>query len=148
MVSHQCADEAGAGSFRRNAARRSIILPPGGDGTFTIATFDIGWRKNLVADLGINVAVRSQLASQPLLISEETGLGGANFVRGYDYSEQTGDQAHATQPADAGNREGIGLIQYPQRPRNVQSAAIGKLVGHVPRSSRAYGFARQHPPPC
>ena len=63
------------------------------DGTFTTATFDIGWRKNVVADLGINVAVRSQLASQPLLISEETGLGGANFVRGYDYSERTGDQA-------------------------------------------------------
>ena len=63
------------------------------DGTFTTATFDIGWRKNVVADLGINVAVRSQLALQPLLISEETGLGGANFVRGYDYSERTGDQA-------------------------------------------------------
>ena len=47
----------------------------------------------MVADLGINVAVRSQLASPPLLISEETGLGGANFVRGYDYSERTGDQA-------------------------------------------------------
>ena len=63
------------------------------DGTFTTATFDIGWRKNVVADLGIHVAVRSQLALQPLLISEETGLGGANFVRGYDYSERTGDQA-------------------------------------------------------
>ncbi len=63
------------------------------DGTFTTITFFADWKKEIVSNFGTNIAVRSQLASQPLLVSEEMGIGGASFVRGYDYSERSGDQS-------------------------------------------------------
>jgi hemolysin activation/secretion protein len=65
------------------------------DGTFTALTMSADWEKGVVGGLGVNLAVRSQVASQPLLLSEEFGIGGASFVRGYDYSERSGDEGVA-----------------------------------------------------
>lgn len=65
------------------------------DGTFTTLTMAAEWEKSIVGGLGLNLAARGQLASQPLLLSEEFGIGGANFVRGYDYSERSGDEGAA-----------------------------------------------------
>ncbi|WP_420605249.1 ShlB/FhaC/HecB family hemolysin secretion/activation protein [Novosphingopyxis sp.] len=65
------------------------------DGTFTSFSFFADWNKSIIGDFGTKVAVRSQLATQPLLVSEELGIGGAGFVRGYDYSERSGDQGVA-----------------------------------------------------
>lgn len=62
------------------------------DGTFTTVTVFADWTKTIIGDFSLNLALRTQLSSQPLLISEEIGIGGASFVRGYDYSERTGDQ--------------------------------------------------------
>lgn len=62
------------------------------DGTFTKVQLSAEWRGRLVGAFGAHVALRSQLASQPLLVAEELGVGGAQFVRGYDYSERTGDE--------------------------------------------------------
>ncbi len=65
------------------------------DGTFTAFSFSADWKKTIVGNFGTNVVVSSQLATQPLLVSEELGIGGARFVRGYDYSERSGDQGVA-----------------------------------------------------
>lgn len=62
------------------------------DGIFTAATFSAQWSRPIAGKLGTMVAVRSQIADRPLLVSEEIGLGGARFGRGYDYSERSGDQ--------------------------------------------------------
>ena len=62
------------------------------DGTFTSLWLSAQWTRAIAANFNIDVGVRSQLASQPLLVSEEIGLGGAAFVRGYDYSERSGDK--------------------------------------------------------
>ena len=63
------------------------------DATFTTLSFFADWKRSILGDLGTRLALRSQLATQPLLVSEEQGVGGAAFVRGYDYSERSGDEA-------------------------------------------------------
>ena len=65
---------------------------PDADGRFTTAQFYGQWSRALGDHLEIKVAAFAQLANRPLLVSEEIGLGGARFVRGYDYSERTGDE--------------------------------------------------------
>lgn len=65
---------------------------PDADGTFTALTLSADWSRSIAGNLGLDLGLRSQLASQPLLVSEEIGLGGAGFGRGYEYSERTGDQ--------------------------------------------------------
>lgn len=65
---------------------------PDADGTFTTLLLTAQWKAQLAGPWGVEAAVRTQLASRPLLVSEEIGLGGAAFARGYDYSERSGDQ--------------------------------------------------------
>lgn len=62
------------------------------DGTFSSLVGFVDWTGPLLGNITLNVAALGQLASQPLLISEEIGLGGGRFLRGYDYSERSGDQ--------------------------------------------------------
>lgn len=62
------------------------------DGTFTSFTAWTDWTTNLGDDFSLRLAMQSQLSSQPLLISEEVGLGGTGFLRGYDWSERSGDE--------------------------------------------------------
>ena len=62
------------------------------DGTYTGLWLSSEWSRSIAANFSIAVGVRSQIASQPLLVSEEIGLGGAAFARGYDYSERSGDK--------------------------------------------------------
>ena len=62
------------------------------DGTYTGLWLSSEWSRTIAANFSIDIGVRSQIASQPLLVSEEIGLGGAAFARGYDYSERSGDK--------------------------------------------------------
>ncbi|MCD2324106.1 hypothetical protein LQ953_08790 [Sphingomonas sp. IC-56] len=62
------------------------------DATFTALSAWSEWTTDLGGQFSLRLAMQSQLASQPLLISEETGLGGTGFLRGYDWSERSGDQ--------------------------------------------------------
>lgn len=61
------------------------------DGTFTSLSLWSEWAGTLVGPLSAQIGVASQKAFEPLLVSEETGLGGGAFLRGYDYSERSGD---------------------------------------------------------
>lgn len=65
------------------------------DGTFTAFSSWADWTAGLGGGFSLRLAAQSQLASAPLLVTEEFGLGGTAFVRGYDWSERTGDQGVA-----------------------------------------------------
>ena len=62
------------------------------DGTFTTLNAWAQWSRSLGSGFSMRLAAQGQLASQPLLISEETSLGGTGFLRGYDWGERSGDE--------------------------------------------------------
>lgn len=62
------------------------------DGTFTALGFSSDWAGVLAGPVSLRLAVQGQLAFQPLPVSEELGLGGSNFLRGYDWFERSGDE--------------------------------------------------------
>lgn len=62
------------------------------DGTFTTLALAADWTRGLWGPISAQLAVAAQVAAEPLLVSEEIGLGGREFLRGYDYSERSGDQ--------------------------------------------------------
>lgn len=62
------------------------------DATFTALSAWSEWSTDLGGQFSLRLALQSQLASQALLITEEMGLGGTGFLRGYDWSERSGDQ--------------------------------------------------------
>ena len=61
--------------------------PP--DFTALAAWFE--WERDLRQSFSVAIAGRGQLSTKPLLVSEETGLGGNDFLRGYNFSERSGD---------------------------------------------------------
>ena len=62
------------------------------EGTFTAANIWVEWTRPLGSGFSVRLAGDSQIASQPLLVGEEVSLGGGPFLRGYDWSERSGDQ--------------------------------------------------------
>ncbi|RZJ96317.1 MAG: ShlB/FhaC/HecB family hemolysin secretion/activation protein [Novosphingobium sp.] len=62
------------------------------DGTFSTLSAWSDWTTDLGGKFSLRLAAAGQVASQPLLISEETSLGGTAFLRGYDWGERTGDE--------------------------------------------------------
>ena len=64
------------------------------DGTFTALSLFAGWTSPIAGPASVYLGASGQLASRPLLVSEEIGLGGGSFIRAYDYSERTGDQGY------------------------------------------------------
>jgi hemolysin activation/secretion protein len=62
------------------------------DATFTSAELWADWTRTLGGGFSVRIAGDGQIADQPLLVSEEVGLGGGSFLRGYDWSERSGDQ--------------------------------------------------------
>lgn len=50
------------------------------------------WNRALPGNFSLHLAGRGQLSTDPLLSSEDLGLGGNRFLRGYSYSERTGDE--------------------------------------------------------
>src|SRR5690606_3193758 len=63
------------------------------DGTFTSLHAWSEWTGALGHNFSLRLAAQGQLASEPLLVTEEAGLGGAGFLRAYDWSERSGDRA-------------------------------------------------------
>jgi hemolysin activation/secretion protein len=62
------------------------------DGTFTTLYGWTEWTGPLGDDFSLRLVAQGQLASGPLLVIEEIGLGGTGFLRAYDWSERTGDE--------------------------------------------------------
>ena len=62
------------------------------DGSFTKYELWLEYRRDLSKRFSLLLQTEAQLASGPLLSSEEMGLGGRYFLRGYDYREYSGDK--------------------------------------------------------
>ncbi|MCH4892587.1 hypothetical protein GO308_05620 [Sphingomonas sp. SFZ2018-12] len=62
------------------------------DATYTTVSLWTDWSRDLGGNASVRLAALTQLSSQPLLIAAEIGLGGTGFLRGYDWSERSGDQ--------------------------------------------------------
>ena len=69
---------------------------PAGDPTFTKITGEFQRLQRVTNNINIFVAARGQLANNAQLSSEEFGVGGINFGRGFDPSEIVGDDGFAT----------------------------------------------------
>lgn len=65
-------------------------------GVFTKVQLWADYTKPLGRGFSLQLSGEGQLASRPLLASEEMGLGGRSFLRGYDYRELAGDRGFAT----------------------------------------------------
>jgi hemolysin activation/secretion protein len=64
-------------------------------GTFTRLGGWADFTRPLGSDFSLRLAAEGQLATRPLLASEEMGLGGREFLRGFDYREFAGDRGVA-----------------------------------------------------
>lgn len=62
------------------------------EATFTSLAVWGDWTRPLPRGFSVRLSAQGQVASGPLLIAEEIGIGGNAFLRGYDYSERSGDQ--------------------------------------------------------
>lgn len=69
-----------------NASRRD------GSGIFTKAEMWASWTRKLGEGFSVRTAVQGQVASRPLLSSQEIDLGGPRYGRAFDFSERSGDQ--------------------------------------------------------
>ncbi|EZP69766.1 Polypeptide-transport-associated domain-containing protein [Sphingomonas paucimobilis] len=67
--------------------------------TFTKAIAWFNWTQSLTDTFSLRLAGTGQLASRPMLSSQEIAFGGPYYGRGYDFSERTGDSG------------GLGLIE-------------------------------------
>ncbi len=58
---------------------------------FTVLSGWFGWERGLSQSFSVALAGRGQVSTTPLLITEDLGLGGNSFLRGYNFSERSGD---------------------------------------------------------
>ena len=82
----------GLGAFGATGPGDPLASRADADGHFTSVSIWSDWTTDVTDDLSVRLALQSQLATDPLLVTEETGLGGTGFLRGYDWSERSGDQ--------------------------------------------------------
>jgi len=80
------------GASDRSDANKTRTL---GNPTFTKVTADMQRLQRVTSGINLFVAAEGQWSSGPLLSSEEFGVGGTNFGRGYDSSEIIGDDGVA-----------------------------------------------------
>jgi hemolysin activation/secretion protein len=66
-----------------------------GSAIFTKLAFSAHYGVPIAGPTSIALGMEGQLASRPLLASEEIGLGGRSFLRGYDYRAVSGDRGAA-----------------------------------------------------
>jgi len=72
-----------------------IASRPDAGATFTKAEAWVQLTQDLGRGFGIQAQAAGQIASEPLLSSEEMGLGGRQFLRAWDYRELSGDKGVA-----------------------------------------------------
>lgn|GEM_PF-384757 len=49
------------------------------------------WQRPIAKSVSVAVGARGQVASAPVLVTEDIGIGGTSFLRGYDFNERSGD---------------------------------------------------------
>lgn len=81
----------GLGIFGANGPLDPFSSRADADGTFTLARAWANWSGYAVGDMTLRIAVSGQYSADPLLSSEEMGLGGAYTGRAFDFYERSGD---------------------------------------------------------
>ena len=82
----------GLGLFDATQAGDPLASRDDADGTFTKLDGWADWTRSLGDRFSLRLAIEGQLTAEPLLVSEEIGLGGSSFLRAYDWSERSGDE--------------------------------------------------------
>jgi hemolysin activation/secretion protein len=85
----------GLDAFGATAAGDPLASRADGSAQFAKIDFFSQFTRPLGKGLSLQLGLEGQLASRPLLASEEMGLGGRSFLRGYDYREASGDDGVA-----------------------------------------------------
>lgn len=85
----------GVDAFGSTEAGDPLASRADGSGSFTKIAFAAHHGGQITDRVSYAVGMEGQLASRPLLASEEMGLGGRSFLRGYDYREVSGDEGAA-----------------------------------------------------
>jgi hemolysin activation/secretion protein len=62
-----------------------------GSARATLVEFWSEWNRPLSKRVTLVAAAAGQFASRPLLATQEIGIGGARFARGFDFNERSGD---------------------------------------------------------
>ncbi|WP_170226921.1 ShlB/FhaC/HecB family hemolysin secretion/activation protein [Sphingorhabdus contaminans] len=81
----------GLGIFGANGPLDPFSSRADADGTFTLARAWVNWSGYAVGNMTLRMAVSGQYSADPLLSSEEMGLGGAYTGRAFDFYERSGD---------------------------------------------------------
>lgn len=79
-----------------NDGDANLTRPAADPDSFTKAILEVQRLQRVTQDINLLMAARGQLANHALLSSEEFGVGGINFGRGYDPSEIIGEDGVAT----------------------------------------------------
>lgn len=85
----------GLGIFSASSQQDPKLTRLLGDPTFTKMTADLQRLQRVTSTVNLLLNVEGQWAAQPLLSSEEFGIGGLHIGRGYDPSEIVGDDGLA-----------------------------------------------------
>lgn len=99
-----------------DATRAGDPLASRSNGSAIFSKLDLyaDWTGPIAGPFGLRLAAEGQLASRPLLSSEEMGIGGPRFGRGYDYSERSGDRGIAGLAELRYDLKGLGLVRATQ----------------------------------
>lgn len=120
-----------------DATRGGDPLASRDDGSAIFTELDLWaqYSRPLGDRFSVQLATEGQLASRPLLSSEEMGLGGRSFLRGYDYREFSGDKGIA---ASAELRFDLGKLFKPISAAQLYGYADAGSVGNY-RGGRGGG---------
>ena len=85
----------GFGRFGASAPGAALASRPDGQASFLKLTLDATRVQQLTERISLLASATAQLSDDPLLASEEIGLGGGSFGRGYDDGEISADSGAA-----------------------------------------------------
>jgi hemolysin activation/secretion protein len=100
-----------------------------GSAIFSKAEFWASYHRGLGGPISIQFQAEGQVASRPLLSSEEMGLGGRYFLRGYDYREFSGDKGIAGSVEIRLDLPDMGSIETSQLYGFGDAGTVGNLEG-------------------
>ena len=82
----------GVDLFDATAENDPLSSRPDGSGVFSKGQVWLNWFGLLGSGFSMRIAGNGQIASRPLLASQEIGLGGAGYGRAYSFYERSGDE--------------------------------------------------------
>ena len=110
------------------------------DSDFTAVQAWLDWTRRLRGPFSLKLSAQGQAASAPLLVAEEIGIGGSAFLRGYDYSERSGDQGiMGSAEVRYDWRNPLGLGRKAQVYGFVDGGSVSNLAGGFGGGSLASG---------